>query len=1032
MRKKQLLSFLLSLMCASFCIAQVGKVKGKIISAKDNMPVAKATVATSGSSVAAADDGSFTISLSTDKATLTISATGYVTKEISVNNNDENIIIKLDDNVKELTDVVVTALGVKRQAKSLTYSVQSIKPKEIIEVRDPDVVNTLQGKVAGALIQQGSGGLGSATSIVLRGGRSISGNSAALFVVDGVPIDNFTLSAVGSDFGNGYTGANGTTTINPDDIESMTILRGASASALYGSAAANGVVVITTKKGKEGKLSVDINSGVSRQSVWQLVPFQNTYGQGIGGVLNADVGTSWGAKMTGQTFTNHLGNQDTYKAQPDNVKDFFNNGFTFNNAIGITSGTAKTQTYFSYSNSIGKGMLPLNTIGRHIVNLRINNQLTEKLSVDAKVNYVNEKLDHTPVAGENNSPIFDAYQIPRSMGIDVAKNYQTIDATTGIEAPNVWPSTLNSIYQNPYWAINGMHIAQTIDKITGFVTAKHQAFPWLAFQGRANIEKSFTGNEQRFKDGVLLYSLLAGGTFNKNSSTATTQWYDFMMSGNRKINNSFSVDYQAGGIFNDYINTNIYGAAQGLIIPNTFSLSLGSVKNSSNGYYHVRSTALFAQSTLSFKEKIFLDASFRNDWTTTLPANNRSYPYGSIGISSIISDLITLPEVISFFKINASAARVGNGAGAYQLSNNYFASTLPLLGVGYLTRDNTLALENLKPELTDSYEGTIDLRFLKNNLGFEFTVYKSNSFNQILTIALPPASGFAYQRINAGNIANKGIELLVNANVVNNKNFKWNIAFNGSKNVNKVVALTETSKREDGYIRMSGVSLIEGRPFGEVYAQGWERNEKGNNLLTNDGVPLITTEAKYIGNLNPKALLGLTNTFTYKNFSLRILINGRIGGIAVSGNEGNLAFSGITKATEQFREGGWVLTGQDTAGLANTKSINAQSFWTTVSGQRSGAGEFFSYNATNFRIREASLAYNFSFNHSKIKSLRASIFASNLLWLYRGKSLLDIPGLATRKLPFDPDMTLGGYSNGSDYGVFPASRNIGFNVQLSF
>lgn len=1028
------LFFFIQLQLVSVVVfSQQRSLSGKIVNAKDGSPIQSATIHSkvANSFSTSQLNGSFLVNVNNNKDTLSISITGYTEKIFFVDSNSDVIVIGMDLSIKELDQVIVTSLGIRRQTKSLTYSVQSVKPKELLEIRDADIINTFQGKIAGAFIGQGSGGLGSATTINLRGKRSFSGSSSALIVVDGVPLDNFNFNAVSSDFGNGYTGASGTSTINPDDIESMTVLRGASASALYGSAAADGVIVITTKKGKEGKISLDVNSGVTLQQVWQLPSFQNSYGQGVGGVINVDAGSSWGGAMNGQPYNDHFGETYLYSPKPNNVKDFFQDGLSFNNSFGITSGTPKTQTYLSYSNNLSKGMIPLNKLDKHIVNLRILNQVTDKLSIDAKINYVNQKIDHSPVAGENNSPIFDAYQIPRSMSIDVVNNYQFLNSANGIEAPAKWPSTLNSIYQNPYWALNGMQISQNFDKITGFLLAKYQIFPWLSLQGRANYEKVYNKDETRVKDGVLLYSD-PGGTFSISQNENTNQWYDFILSGSNKLNSNFRLDYQGGAIYTDYVGKGIFGSAEGLLIPNRFSLGLGTSKITSNRFVHTRTTSVFSQANLSFKDRLFLDLSFRNDWSSTLPSENWSYPYGSVGISSIISDIIDLPKSISFLKVNLSAARVGKGAGAYQLNTSYFATTLPSLGVGYLQRATVLAPTNLKPEQTTSYEGSIDLRFLENRIGMEFTIYRSNSINQILQIPVPVASGFEYRLINAGNIQNDGIELLINANPILTKSFKWDFSLNFSMNKNKVIELYESVKRTDGFIRMSSISLIEGRPTGEIYGYGWEKNAKGSYVVDAKGLPVSTKESVYFGNLNPKALIGFTNNFTYKNISLRVLISGRIGGVAVSGNEGNLAYSGISKVTENYREGGWKLQGEDNNGQLNTKEVNAESFWKTVSGQRYGTGEFFSYDATNFRIRELALAYNFNIKNSKIKSIRASLFANNLLWIYRGKSILDIPGIAKRKLPYDPDMTLGGSSNGSDYGVFPSSRSYGFNLQLSF
>ncbi len=1030
MQKLKIKLFLFLLLFSATVFAQQRIVTGKIVSAQGEI-LAGATIKSSVETVASKENGDFSIKVKSAKEVLTISSVGYETLSVPVA-ADNNLSIKLTKTSGELAGVVVTALGIKRNTKSLTYAVQKVKTTELLEIRDVDVVNTLHGKVAGALISQGSGGLGSSMSINLRGKRGFGGSSSALFVVDGVPLNNFNYNAVGSDFGNGFTGADGTTTLNPDDIESMTILRGASASALYGSAASNGVILITTKKGKAGKMSVDVNSGITAQQVWQLPNLQNKYGQGIGGILDVSVGTSWGEEMKGQPYNDHLGETRLYSPQPNNVRDFYQTGILNNNSVGINYGSDKTQTYFSYSNQIGTGMIKLNEVEKHIFNFRISNQVSKRLSVDAKINFVSQVLNRTPVAGENNSPIFNNFQIPRSMPTDLVEDYRIFDDSKGVDAPQFWASTLKSIYQNPNWALNNINNTQKFDNLSGYIMAKYEVAKWLSVQGRGNYQALFNVNESRYNDGVLLYSS-PGGDFSVANNKNVNQWFDLMLTGNSRINSSFAIDYQGGVIYSEAKGIGTGGNATSLLIPNKFSLSLGRAQTSYNNIYNTRTSSVFAQTNIAYKEKVFLDLSFRNDWNSTLPKGQWSYPYGSVGLSTVVNDLVKLPKAISFLKVSVSAARVGSGTGAYQLNTNYYANNLINLGVGYLTRDNTLPAKNLKPAQTTSYEGTVDVRLFNNKIGLEVTAYKTNSVNQIISVNLPIASGYSSERINAGNIENTGLEIVLNAtDLISNSRVKWDASFNLTMNRNKVIFLSDNQKRSDPFIRMSGVALIEGKPTGEVMGYGWKRNAKDEYLVNGAGLPITTAEPIYLGNLNPKAIMGFTNNFSYKKFSLRLLVSARFGGVAVAGNEANLSFSGITAVTEQNRDGNWILDAVTESGAKNTQKINAEKFWTTVSGQRYGTGEFFAYDATNIRVREIALGYNFKLNSATIKSLRLSAFANNLFWIYRGSSLMNIPGLGKRKLPYDPDMSLGGSINGSDYGVFPSARQYGINLQMSF
>jgi hypothetical protein len=397
------------------------------------------------------------------------------------------------------------------------------------------------------------------------------------------------------------------------------------------------------------------------------------------------------------------------------------------------------------------------------------------------------------------------------------------------------------------------------------------------------------------------------------------------------------------------------------------------------------------------------------------------------------------PNSLSFLKANLSYAEVGNGGQFGLLTNSYTYSQGA--GNGFLNRGTTLPFPDLKPEIVKSLEGGIEARFINDRVGFTATYYKSNSFNQLLSIGLPTGTGYSTKYINAGNIQNQGFELVANATPVKSKDFNWDIAFNFGLNRNKVIKLSDNLKvvyLSGGFGRSATPQVMEGGSYGDMVGFQWATNAKGQHILNNDGTPLTTNSLGkpqgLIGNFNPKELMGMTNTFKYKAFFMRVLVDGRIGGVIVDGTEMNLAFSGIPAVTAKYREGGLVLGGVDTSGNALSKPITAQQFWTAASTQRYGTAEFFTYSATNFRIRELTFGYDIPM-HSKmvVKAARISFIARNLLWLYRGKSILNIPGLGTRKMTFDPDMSLGnGNFQGISYGTLPATRSYGLNLQLTF
>lgn len=1029
---KRLAAVPLFFMMALLSNAQTRGIRGTV-TGNNNEPVIGASVIVKGQSRGTSTDnnGIFNITAPTGHITLVISSVGFKTIERAVSSNDASIEVKLQSTNGELGEVVVTALGISRTKKSLVYAAQTVKATELTEVRDPNnVLNSLSGKVANAVVSQGSGGPGSGARIILRGNRSLQGNNNALIVVDGVPLNNGTNGTAESDFGF-VQGSDGASNINPDDIESVTVLRGASAAALYGNQAGNGVIIITTKRGKKEKLTVTLNSGVAVETAVGLPKVQNIYGQGNGGVLNSSSGESWGAKMTGQSFTNYLGNQSSYTAQPNNIKDFFRDGTSFNNSIGISGGGEKAQTYLSYTNNSIQGIVPNNDLTRHTINFRITNQISKNLSTDAKVTYINQNITNRPRSGEENAPVIDIFQIPRNVPLSDAKQYETLD-NKGVPTPTPWPSTLNSIYQNPYWVLNRTSINESRDRLLGFLSAKYKITNWLSLSGRANIDRTFEREYNQVSQGTVLWGK-TGGDYSEGSLLLEDQWLDAMLEGNNNITKDLKVNYRVGGIFQDNKFTNTVSSANGLNVTNKFSINFATAPSVANTATQVQTQSVFGQVNFSYKDFLYLDASLRNDWDSRLPSPY-SFQYPSIGVSAILSDMMKLPKAISFLKTNINYAEVGNG-GQFGLLNsvyNYSAGA----GSGFLTRSPTLSIPGLKPEIVKNIEIGVEARFIDNRLGFTATYYKSNSFNQLLKIQLPVATGYADQYINAGNIQNSGFEFVLNGTVIKKSKLSWDVALNFATNTNKIIALSDDVKTFTlgGTSRSANAVVTEGGSYGDLVAFQWATDSKGNKVVDDAGKPVLTQTLGNIGNFNPKATLGLTNTIQYGNFFMRLLIDGRVGGTIVSGTEMNLAFSGITEATQEHRDGGWNLGGVNSNGTPVNATISAQDFWQVASGKRYGAGEFFAYDATNFRVREASLGYDIPVkNKNIVQGMRLSLVGRNLFWLYRGSSTLDIPGIPKRKMWFDTDMSLGnGNYQGIEYGTLPSTRSIGVNLQVTF
>ncbi len=993
-------------------------IRGRVVNER-NEPVESASILVKGSQNGTFTNagGEFVLRGVERTATIVVSAVGYGTQEVALNGRSQ-INLQLTGIATGMEEVVVTALGISRKTKSLSYATQSVKPSTLTEVRDPNnVLNALQGKIANALITQSSGGLGSEAKVILRGNRSITGSSSALIVIDGIP---------GGDPG-----------INPDNIESMTILTGSAGAALYGSEAGNGVIVITTKKGRKDGITVGLNSGITIERPFALPRVQNTYGQGTNGNIDISTGDSWGAKMTGQSYTDHFGNQSSYSAQPDNINDFFRTGINLNNAISISGGSEKAQTFLSYINNTTQGIIPNNNLVSHIVNLRITNQISKKFSTDAKITYHRRDIKASPRAGEANTPVMDIYQIPRSVSTAVAEHYQDIN-NLGVPEQAPWPSTAPGVYGNPYWVVNNDRLDKARNNIIGFLKAKYQVLSWLGISASANIDAFSETQEQKTFQGTVSWAWNAGGYYSVTNTNYMQKWFDVMIEGNNKITKDLSINYHAGVIYKDNKIDNAIGIADGLNVANKFSMNLATTPVSQQSGNQVQVQSVFGLASLSLKDYLFLEGSYRNDWDSRLPSPH-SFSYYSVGISGILSDMIQLPSSMNYLKAFVSYAEVGNGGEFGLLTTPY--DYVPGTGQGYLYRRDVLPFPTLKPEIVRSIEAGIEARFFDSRLGLAVNYYKSNSFNQLFTLQLPVGTGYATSYLNAGNIQNQGVEVIINGSPVKRKDFGWDISFNFGLNRNKVIELTP----EIQSILLVGFTDFGGQPqinvggsFGDIYTHTWLKNSKGQYLVTDEGKPQTSNSVgdlpSLVGNFTPKARVGLSNALYYNKFSLRVLVDGRIGGIMISGTEMNLSFSGITEETEKYRDGGWALDGVDAGGSPVSQTISAQEFWRTASGKRFGTGEFYTYDATNFRIRELSLGYDLPVKNSFIKTARVSAVGRNLLWLYRGSSKLDIPGLGKRKMWMDPDMSLYGGNGltGVEYGAFPSTRSMGINLQLTF
>ena len=1012
-------------------MAQSRSVTGRIVDAGKN-PIPGASIVAKGTTagVIADSDGNFSLPINATTTHLTISYIGLKSQEIELGNRSNLGTIVLEEDKMLLNEVVVTALGIERSSKSLTYSTQKIGSDQINQIRDANFTNTLSGKIAGLTISQSANGPGGSTRILLRGNRSIQGTNNALIVVDGVAIDNQTISGqVATDFG-GQNGSDGVSNINPDDIESINVLKGAAGAALYGSRASNGVLLITTKKGKAGKINVDINSGVQMDQALSLPALQNQYSQGTGGTFAALSNSSWGAKIQGQNVTDWTGKQTTLQAYPNNIKDFFRNAYSSNNSVSVSGGSEKIMTYFSYANSSVNGIVPKNRLNRNTFNGRIALNLSKKLSVDAKVTYMLQNIYNKPGVGGDGFITANLYRIPRTVNLEDVKNYK-VDNADGTETPTYW-TTGESTDMNPYWTVNRTARDEGRSRVTGLVAVKYELTDWLSIQGRISSDQYNDYITQKYAHNTKIYATVAGGYYSEENDFVSEKNMDVLLSGNNKIGDDFKITYNVGGsILNRYSRRRV-NAANGLRVTNKFDLTYATNLLATTATSDRDLQSVYGTAQLGYKDYLFLDLTARNDWSSTLPSPY-SYFYPSVGLSAVISDMVTLPTWVSSGRVRASYSKVGNDSAPYLLSQNYnFAAGS---WGGYIYSNTTKLISDLKPELTNSIELGTDWRFKENRLGVDVTYYKTNSINQLINISAIPSSGYLFRYINAGDIQNTGVELVLSAKPIVGDKFNWNIGLNYAKNVNKVKELHPNVTRlylGGTTVRTATPVVEEGGSYGDLYGYTWQKLN-GKYVVNANGVPVQSTAIEKIGNFNPKFSLGFTNSFSYKKFSLNVLVDGKFGGEIVSGSASQAAFFGNAETTLDHREGSWVLPAVLADGTANSTPITAEKFWTTVSQGNYAWGQFFVYDATNVRLRELSLGYDLKILPKFVKAAKLSLVARNLFFIYRGSAKLDIPGIGKRKMDFDPEITLSNSNyQGLEYNNMPSTRSIGANLKLSF
>ncbi|MBA6153224.1 SusC/RagA family TonB-linked outer membrane protein [Gelidibacter maritimus] len=1043
MTKKVLkLLFVFGILCTYGMQAQT-TVKGVVVDAASSLGLPGVSVVVKGTSTGTTTDfdGNYSIDVPSGEGILQFSYVGFTTQEIAIN-GQSTINVSLVEDVSQLDEVVVTALGIKRERKSLGYAVQEVKGEAISEARETNVANALSGKIAGIQVIKGSNGPASSSKIVLRGNSSLTGDNQPLIVVDGVPMDNFT-GADNNDFFNPSPDmGNGLGDLNPDDIETMTVLKGASAAALYGSRAGNGVILITTKTGTARKgLGITFSATTGFERLFIEPELQSQFGQGDLGVYEEISKLSWGPKIEGQSVVDWEGNPTTLRAY-DNLGNFYDGGFNQTYSLSfqqqVTDGTS-LYTSASYLNDDSN--IPGSTLERLNLTTRAVTKFGEskRWTTDVKVQYINTKAGNRPLNGLNNNNAYGTVaQLPRSVDITQFRN------TTDEFGKMRWFVSENA--ENPYWSAQNRLSNDARDRFLLNGSIKYDITDWLSAEARAGADIYTTTTESKLYSGspgnnTGRYSFGKESFIEKNFSFLLMAAQDDIIG---KFGGSATIGGNIMGRNSNYIN----GNSGELVVPNLFSLNNGVDSPSVNqGRTERRTNSIYGTFQINYDGFLFLDFTGRNDWSSTLSKENRSFFYPSISTSFVFTDMIRkagseLPGWLTFGKIRASYATVGNDLEPYKLYNSYWIGNDSNGNITAGT-NNTLFNPDLKSELIKSQEIGFEARFFNNRLGLDFAWYKSNATNQLIELPLDPFSGYNAKMVNAGDVQNTGVELSLNARIVDNpEGFSWDASLNYSTNKNTIESLADdvTQYRLGGFDNLE-VLAVERGGYGEIWGTKYKRVEDQNSpyfgqiVVDASGRPEVAGadgEKFKLGNQQPDYMLGFANNFTYKNLSLGFLIDARVGGEIFSGTNHALQEAGTAAITVVDGERADIVVdgvvSDGTGGYTvNSTGISPRLYWEHIATKSGNLGinEANIYDATNVRLRNVNINYTIPkdwLGDSGIQNLKVGLSANNV-WMLKN----NLNGV-------DPESVFATSTNatGFEYLSPPTTSSIFLNLSVSF
>jgi len=1012
-----------TMICTSFVLffaltlsAYAQQISGTVTD-ESGVPLPGATVLVEGTSngVSTDFDGNYSINASQGDV-LVFSYVGYSSQSITVGSSSTVNVNLEPDNA--LDEVVVTALGLTREKKSLGYSVSELSGSEVNTVKNHNLASSLSGKVAGLNITS-AGSTGAGSRIVIRGNNSLTGNTQALIVVDGVPINADGTNSGGSVYNNAITGG-GITDINPSDVESISVLKGPNAAALYGSRAGNGVILITTKKGSsESKMGVTINSNTVIENVMQMTDFQNTYGQGTLGAAGLSTSTSWGQKMDGSLQPYFTGVDKAYTAQPNNVYDFFRTGVQSINSIAVENGNYESNIRFSYTNNSTESVLPNSTLDSHNFNLRASTQLSDRLSVDAKATYFTQDLQARARTGGEGEMRY-IFTMPRNVDHNDLKKYQMDNPSSDADFAVI--SESKGVNRgNPYWMLENDIDEERRGRFLGFAKVNYEFTDWLS--GFVRVSSDIT-NVDTYRVEMPGHHFYPQGRIEKTNRQSRELNSEFLLTAKGDLADNLNAVLNVGGNLSKRTFESIVNRGDDFKLNTKHFLANTQTQTVSESPQQIKKVnSLYGNLNLAYDNFAYLDITARNDWSSTLGADNRSYLYTSASLSLLLEDFIDPDNVLfDLFKVRGSFADVGNDTSAYQLVQTFSVPGQGYLGLTTLNAPSTRLNPDLKPENVQSTEFGLELSMLDNRLSFDLSIYDITTTDLIFRVPVPAATGYSFFLENIGEVNNKGVELSLGYDVVNSDSFSWSTRVFASKNENKLISLVDDLE-ELVYVTSNSGNLITkatvGGGIGDLYGTVWEKDDAGNHKVTANGTHVASTPTNFLGNAQPDWLAGWNNTFFFGDFALNVLIDGRFGGVIYSADSSLYDSSGVSQRSLQYREGGVTLTGVDPNGATNTTSITGQEYW----GSYSAIAENYVYSQDNVRLRELSLGYNVpNVSSLGLSSLNISVIGRNLFFF--NKKAEDI----------DPEAMLGTNIGGMGYASsnLPTLRSMGLNVTLKF